>query len=111
MVMSEITASSSTISGMRARGTAYAAAETAVEIFLRRCSGQFFSRDMHPGQDLRAIDDPQSPALAEVDFGIVARAGRDQHYLAGNLMAFFGTGTMPGRGMPGLGLGRGEAGR
>jgi ubiquinone biosynthesis protein len=45
---------------------------------------------MHPGNIFVQIEDPEHPRYAAVDFGIVGTLSpSDQHYLAGNFLAFF----------------------
>lgn len=66
-------------------------AERGVEIFytqvFRDC---FFHADMHPGNIFIDATDPQDPRYISIDFGIVGTLTReDQHYLAGNFLAFF----------------------
>ncbi len=66
-------------------------AENGVEIFFTQVfRHNFFHADMHPGNIFVQVDDPENPRYAAVDFGIVGTLeARDQHYLAGNFMAFF----------------------
>ncbi|WP_119342572.1 ubiquinone biosynthesis regulatory protein kinase UbiB [Facilibium subflavum] len=66
-------------------------AERGVEIFytqvFRDC---FFHADMHPGNIFIDASNPKDPKYLSVDFGIVGTLTReDQHYLAGNFLAFF----------------------
>lgn len=66
-------------------------AERGVEIFytqvFRDC---FFHADMHPGNIFIDATTPQDPKYISIDFGIVGTLTReDQHYLAGNFLAFF----------------------
>lgn len=66
-------------------------AERGVEIFytqvFRDC---FFHADMHPGNIFIDVKNPQDPKYISIDFGIVGTLTReDQHYLAGNFLAFF----------------------
>lgn len=66
-------------------------AERGVEIFytqvFRDC---FFHADMHPGNIFVDIKNPRFPKYISVDFGIVGTLNKDdQHYLAGNFLAFF----------------------
>ncbi|HEY5623557.1 MAG TPA: ubiquinone biosynthesis regulatory protein kinase UbiB [Gammaproteobacteria bacterium] len=66
-------------------------AENGVEIFFRQVfEHNFFHADMHPGNIFVDIEDPDRPRYIAVDFGIVGSlSARDQHYLAGNFLAFF----------------------
>ncbi len=66
-------------------------AERGVEIFytqvFRDC---FFHADMHPGNIFVDAKDPSDPKYISIDFGIVGTlTSEDQHYLAGNFLAFF----------------------
>ncbi|WP_116963885.1 ubiquinone biosynthesis regulatory protein kinase UbiB [Fastidiosibacter lacustris] len=66
-------------------------AERGVEIFytqvFRDC---FFHADMHPGNIFIDASNPKDPKYISIDFGIVGTLTReDQHYLAGNFLAFF----------------------
>ena len=66
-------------------------AERGVEVFytqvFRDC---FFHADMHPGNIFVDATVPEDPKYLSVDFGIVGTLTReDQHYLAGNFLAFF----------------------
>ncbi len=82
----------SQVDELKARGTDIAKlAENGVEIFFTQVfRHNFFHADMHPGNIFVQIDDPANPRYAAVDFGIVGTLEpRDQHYLAGNFMAFF----------------------
>jgi ubiquinone biosynthesis protein len=77
---------------LRARGANFAKlAENGVEIFFTQVfRHNFFHADMHPGNIFVQVEDPANPRYAAVDFGIVGTLQpRDQHYLAGNFMAFF----------------------
>ncbi|OAJ35693.1 ubiquinone biosynthesis regulatory protein kinase UbiB [Piscirickettsia salmonis] len=65
--------------------------ERGVEIFFtqvfRDC---FFHADMHPGNIFVDCNYPADPGYIAVDCGIVGTLSRDdQHYLAGNFLAFF----------------------
>ncbi|NNF68095.1 MAG: ubiquinone biosynthesis regulatory protein kinase UbiB [Gammaproteobacteria bacterium] len=66
-------------------------AENGVEIFFTQVfKDNFFHADMHPGNIFVDISNPAQPSYISVDFGIVGTlTPRDQHYLAGNLLAFF----------------------
>ena len=66
-------------------------AEYGVEIFFTQVfKHNFFHADMHPGNIFVDISNPAQPTYISVDFGIVGTlTPRDQHYLAGNLLAFF----------------------
>jgi ubiquinone biosynthesis protein len=66
-------------------------AENGVEIFFTQVfRHNFFHADMHPGNVFVQVDDPEKPRYAAVDFGIVGTLSPDdQHYLAGNILAFF----------------------
>jgi len=66
-------------------------AENGVEIFFTQVfRHNFFHADMHPGNIFVQIDDPERPRYAAVDFGIVGTLSpTDQHFLAGNFLAFF----------------------
>ncbi|MEL7449540.1 MAG: ubiquinone biosynthesis regulatory protein kinase UbiB [Pseudomonadota bacterium] len=66
-------------------------AERGVEIFFTQVfNHNFFHADMHPGNIFINAEDPEDPRYIAVDFGIVGTlTARDQHYLAGNLLAFF----------------------
>ncbi len=66
-------------------------AERGVEIFytqvFRDC---FFHADMHPGNIWVNWVDPSDPYYVAMDFGIMGTLTKeDQHYLAGNFLAFF----------------------
>jgi ubiquinone biosynthesis protein len=66
-------------------------AERGVEIFytqvFRDC---FFHADMHPGNIWINWDNPTDPYYIALDFGIMGTLTKeDQHYLAGNFLAFF----------------------
>jgi ubiquinone biosynthesis protein len=82
----------SRVEELKARGTNIAKlAENGVEIFFTQVfRHNFFHADMHPGNIFVQIEDPENPRYAAVDFGIVGTLQpRDQHYLAGNFLAFF----------------------
>ncbi len=82
----------SDIETLKARGTNIVRlAENGVEIFFRQVfDHNFFHADMHPGNIFVDIEDPDNPRYVAVDFGIVGSLStRDQHYLAGNFLAFF----------------------
>ncbi|OUU80293.1 MAG: ubiquinone biosynthesis regulatory protein kinase UbiB [Gammaproteobacteria bacterium TMED78] len=66
-------------------------AENGVEIFFTQVfRDNFFHADMHPGNIFIDNADPQNPRYVAIDFGIVGSLSRsDQHYLAGNFLAFF----------------------
>jgi ubiquinone biosynthesis protein len=65
-------------------------AERGIEVFFtqvfRDC---FFHADMHPGNIFVSTENPASPQLIAIDFGIVGTLGaNDQRYLAENFLAF-----------------------
>ncbi len=66
-------------------------AENGVEIFFTQVfRHNLFHADMHPGNIFVDVTDPEYPRYVAVDFGIVGSLStRDQHYLAGNFLAFF----------------------
>ncbi|MFK8014191.1 MAG: ubiquinone biosynthesis regulatory protein kinase UbiB [Gammaproteobacteria bacterium] len=66
-------------------------ADRGVEIFFMQVfKYNFFHADMHPGNIFVDISDPDKPSYIAIDFGIVGTLTQsDQHYLAGNLLAFF----------------------
>jgi ubiquinone biosynthesis protein len=66
-------------------------AENGVEIFFTQVfRHNLFHADMHPGNIFVDVSDPEHPRYVAVDFGIVGSLSpRDQHYLAGNFLAFF----------------------
>jgi ubiquinone biosynthesis protein len=66
-------------------------AENGVEIFFTQVfRHNFFHADMHPGNIFVQTDNPERPRYAAVDFGIVGTLSpTDQHFLAGNFLAFF----------------------
>ncbi len=82
----------SDIAALRERGTNIVRlAENGVEIFFTQVfRHNFFHADMHPGNIFVDVKDPDHPRYVAVDFGIVGSlSARDQHYLAGNFLAFF----------------------
>ena len=66
-------------------------AEYGVEIFFTQVfRDNFFHADMHPGNIFIDNKHPDEPKYVAIDFGIVGSLSkRDQHYLAGNFLAFF----------------------
>ena len=66
-------------------------AENGVTIFFTQVfHHNLFHADMHPGNIFVDVSDPEHPRYVAVDFGIVGSlSARDQHYLAGNFLAFF----------------------
>lgn len=66
-------------------------AERGVEIFFKQVfRDNFFHADMHPGNILVDISQPQQPRYIGLDFGIVGSLmPEDQRYLAENFLAFF----------------------
>ena len=66
-------------------------AERGVEIFFTQVfRDRFFHADMHPGNIFIDIGKPMDPRYIGVDCGIMGTLEPDdQHYLAGNLLAFF----------------------
>jgi len=66
-------------------------AEAGVEIFFTQAFKHgFFHADMHPGNIMVDISDPEHPRYIAVDFGIMGTLSpEDQHYLADNFLAFF----------------------
>jgi len=66
-------------------------AETGVEIFYTQVfRDNFFHADMHPGNILVDISDPEYPKFIALDFGIVGTLSPlDQRYVAENFLAFF----------------------
>ena len=66
-------------------------AENGVRIFFTQVfHHNLFHADMHPGNIFVDVSDPEHPRYVAVDFGIVGSlSARDQHYLAGNFLAFF----------------------
>jgi ubiquinone biosynthesis protein len=65
--------------------------EIGVEIFFTQVfKHSFFHADMHPGNVLVDITNPETPKYAAVDFGIMGTLSPDdQRYLAENFLAFF----------------------
>tara|TARA_Y100000994_G_scaffold249211_1_gene259673 strand:- start:315 stop:1949 length:1635 start_codon:yes stop_codon:yes gene_type:complete len=66
-------------------------AENGVEIFFTQVfQHNFFHADMHPGNIFVDISNPENPRYIAIDFGIVGSLSpSNQHYLAGNFLAFF----------------------
>ncbi|PCJ32708.1 MAG: ubiquinone biosynthesis regulatory protein kinase UbiB [Gammaproteobacteria bacterium] len=66
-------------------------AEMGVEIFFTQAFKHgFFHADMHPGNIMVDVADPESPQYIAVDFGIMGTLSPDdQRYLADNFLAFF----------------------
>ena len=66
-------------------------AENGVSVFFVQVfRDRFFHADMHPGNILVDISDPENPVYAGVDFGIVGTLSEnDLHYLGMNMLAFF----------------------
>lgn len=66
-------------------------AEIGVEIFFTQAFKHgFFHADMHPGNIMVDINDPENPYYIAVDFGIMGTLSpEDQNYLADNFLAFF----------------------
>jgi len=66
-------------------------AESGVEIFFTQAFKHgFFHADMHPGNIMVDINDPENPHYIAVDFGIMGTLSpNDQSYLADNFLAFF----------------------
>lgn len=66
-------------------------AEIGVEIFFTQAFKHgFFHADMHPGNIMVDINDPDNPNYIAVDFGIMGTLSpEDQSYLADNFLAFF----------------------
>ncbi|MCX4187411.1 ubiquinone biosynthesis regulatory protein kinase UbiB [Methylophaga sp. OBS4] len=66
-------------------------AEIGVEIFFTQVfKHSFFHADMHPGNIMVDITDPENPRYIAVDFGIMGTLSpEDQRYLAENFLAFF----------------------
>ena len=74
----------------RGRGHSEARAERRGDLLHAGVPPQLLPRGHAPRQHLRALDDPQNPRYAAVDFGIVGTLDpRDQHYLAENFLAVF----------------------
>ena len=66
-------------------------AEIGVEIFFTQVfKHSFFHADMHPGNIMVDVNDPEQPRYLAVDFGIMGTLSPDdQRYLAENFLAFF----------------------
>jgi len=66
-------------------------AEMGVEIFFTQAFKHgFFHADMHPGNIMVDVSDPEQPRYIAVDFGIMGTlSANDQNYLADNFLAFF----------------------
>ena len=66
-------------------------AEHGVQIFFTQVfRDSFFHADMHPGNIMVDINDPENPKYLGVDFGIMGTLSpNDQYYLAENFLAFF----------------------
>lgn len=66
-------------------------ARRGVEIFMTQVfRDSFFHADMHPGNVLVDVSDPQQPKYCAIDFGIMGSlSDEDQRYLAENFLAFF----------------------
>ncbi len=66
-------------------------AEAGVEIFFTQAFKHgFFHADMHPGNIMVDIQDPENPRYIAVDFGIMGTLSpTDQRYLVDNFLAFF----------------------
>ncbi|MEM6639105.1 MAG: ubiquinone biosynthesis regulatory protein kinase UbiB [Pseudomonadota bacterium] len=66
-------------------------ANRGVEIFFTQVfKHNFFHADMHPGNIFVDATDTVTPSYIAIDFGIVGTlTPSDQHYLAGNFLAFF----------------------
>ena len=62
-----------------------------VEIFMTQVfRDRFFHADMHPGNVLVDVKDPENPIYCAIDFGIMGTLSPDdQLYLAENFIAFF----------------------
>jgi len=65
--------------------------ETGVEIFFTQAfKDGFFHADMHPGNIMVDINDPEDPHYIALDFGIMGTLSpEDKNYLADNFLAFF----------------------
>ncbi len=65
--------------------------ELGVEIFFTQVfRDNFFHADMHPGNIMVDMSDPERPGYVAVDFGIMGSLTEDdQRYLAENFLAFF----------------------
>lgn len=82
----------SDVEGLKSRGVNMARlAEIGVEIFFTQVfRHSFFHADMHPGNIMVDIHDPENPRYIAVDFGIMGTLSPDdQRYLAENFLAFF----------------------
>lgn len=82
----------SNVNGLKAKGVNMARlAEIGVEIFFTQVfRHSFFHADMHPGNIMVDINDPENPRYIAVDFGIMGTLSPDdQRYLAENFLAFF----------------------
>lgn len=82
----------SDIAGLKAKQVNLARlAEIGVEIFFTQVfKHSFFHADMHPGNIMVDIEDPDNPRYIAVDFGIMGTLSPDdQRYLAENFLAFF----------------------
>ncbi len=66
-------------------------AEVGVEIFFTQAFKHgFFHADMHPGNIMVDVNDPENPSYIAIDFGIMGTLSpEDQNYLADNFLAFF----------------------
>ncbi|MDF1588930.1 MAG: ubiquinone biosynthesis regulatory protein kinase UbiB [Gammaproteobacteria bacterium] len=66
-------------------------AEMGVEIFFTQAFKHgFFHADMHPGNIMVDVSDPENPRYLAVDFGIMGTLSpTDNDYLADNFLAFF----------------------
>lgn len=66
-------------------------ARNGVEIFMTQVfRDSFFHADMHPGNILVDIKDPENPVYCAVDFGIMGSlSDSDKYYMAENFLAFF----------------------
>lgn len=66
-------------------------AEMGVEIFFTQAFKHgFFHADMHPGNIMVDVSDPENPRYLAVDFGIMGTLSpSDKDYLADNFLAFF----------------------
>lgn len=66
-------------------------AETGVEIFFTQAFKHgFFHADMHPGNIMVDVSNPEKPHYIAIDFGIMGTLSpEDQNYLADNFLAFF----------------------
>ncbi len=66
-------------------------AEDGVEIFYTQVfRDQFFHADMHSGNILVNVDDPENPIYCGIDFGIMGTlTDQDKYYMGENFLAFF----------------------